>query len=78
MQQIYLEKIRTLEDNLERTNKKYNALEMRRNLEIQGFQRDIDTVKRKTRIYDEYIHRVKKLIDENPKEAIGKKYAKKY
>ncbi len=28
-------------------------------------------VKRKTRIYDEYLHRVKKLIDEKPREVIG-------
>lgn len=45
-------------------------MEARRKMEIEGYQRDIEMVKRKIRIYDEYLHRVKKLINENPKEAV--------
>lgn len=71
LQQIYLNKIRTLEEGLERANKKTRDIEQRRTMEVDGFHRDIEMVKRKTRIYDEYLHRVKKLIDQKPKEVIG-------
>jgi len=70
LQQIYLTKIRTLEESLEKEKKRYKDLEQRRKMEVEGFQRDVEGVKRKTRIYDEYLHRVKKLIDEKPKEVI--------
>jgi hypothetical protein len=50
--------------------RKHKELEARRVGEIEGFHRDLDTVKRKTRIYDEYLHRVKHLIDEKPKDVI--------
>ena len=70
LQQIYLGKVRALEEGLEKERKKNKELEQRRKMEIEGFQRDIESVKRKTRIYDEYLHRVKKLIDEKPKEVL--------
>jgi len=70
LQQIYLNKIKGLEEGLERANKKYKNLELHRASEIEGCKRDIDMVKRKIRIYDEYLHRVKKLIDEKPKDVI--------
>ncbi len=70
LQQIYLNKIRALESALEKERKKAKDLEQRKKMEVEGFQRDIEGVKRKTRIYDEYLHRVKKLIDEKPKEVI--------
>ena len=71
LQEIYLAKIRALEENLKKSNAKCKDLERRRTMEIEGFHRDIDTVKRKTRIYDEYLHRVKRLIDEKPKDVVG-------
>ena len=70
LQQIYMAKIRTLEDNLARSTKKCRELEARRARELEGFHRDLDGVKRKTRIYDEYLHRVKNLIDEKPQDVI--------
>eukprot|EP00826_Nyctotherus_ovalis_P008352 TRINITY_DN12158_c0_g2_i3.p1 TRINITY_DN12158_c0_g2~~TRINITY_DN12158_c0_g2_i3.p1 ORF type:complete len:411 (-),score=166.25 TRINITY_DN12158_c0_g2_i3:227-1459(-) len=71
LQQVYMEKIRALEESLETARKSYRSLMRRRRQEVESFYRDIEGVKRKTRIYDSYLHRVKKLIDQNPKEIIG-------
>ncbi len=67
---MYLAKIKALEERLARTTQKYRELRTRRNLEIEGFRTDVEQVRRKTRIYDEYLHRVKKLIDTNPARAV--------
>eukprot|EP01022_Parablepharisma_sp_SALTPOND_P001081 TRINITY_DN105551_c5_g1_i1.p4 TRINITY_DN105551_c5_g1~~TRINITY_DN105551_c5_g1_i1.p4 ORF type:complete len:271 (+),score=38.37 TRINITY_DN105551_c5_g1_i1:1490-2302(+) len=70
IQEMYLTKIKTLEGQLDKLQKKYKELRTRRNLEIEGYKTDIGQIRKKTRIYDEYLHRVKKLIDENPARAI--------
>ena len=72
LQQAYLNKIRMLEQKLEEDRRNYELLAKKRKEAVSGFYRDIEGVKRKTRIYDDYLHRVKRLIDENPKEIIGK------
>ena len=38
---------------------------------MEGFGRDIESVKRKIKLYDEYMSRLKKLVQENPSEVIG-------
>lgn len=70
LQQVYMGKIRALEESLEAARKGYRSLVRKRRQEVESFYRDIEGVKRKTRIYDSYLHRVKKLIDQNPKEII--------
>ena len=67
---MYLAKIKALEEQLEKTNKKYKELRTRRNLEVEGFKNDIEQIRKKLRLYDEYMHRVKKLIDSDPARAI--------
>ena len=46
-------------------------LERRRTLELEGYGRDVDMVKRKIRLYDEYILRLKKLVEDNPQQIMG-------
>jgi hypothetical protein len=46
-------------------------VDTRRKLEVEGFGRDIESVKRKIKLYDEYMSRLKKLVQENPSEVIG-------
>ncbi len=72
IQQIYLSKIQVLEENEKKLTKKYSDLERRRNLEIEGFGRDVDGVKRKIKLFDLYMARLKKLVQENPQEIMGK------
>jgi hypothetical protein len=71
LQQVYLGRIRALEESLESVRRKYKFLANKRKQEVDSFHRDIEGIKRKTRIYDSYLHRVKRLIDQNPKEIIG-------
>lgn len=70
LQQIYLSKIKNLEDNLEKEKRMYDNLKQRRDLEIEGFHRDIKDVKRKTKIYDEYLYRIKKLVNNESHENV--------
>jgi len=67
---MYISKIKTLEEQLDTQTKKYKELRTRRNLEVEGYKKDIENIRKKTKVYDEYLHRVKKLIDENPAQAI--------
>ena len=68
LQQIYKSKIRNLDEALRKEQRAYDNLQLRRNLEIEGFHKDIDTIKRKAKIYDEYLNRMKKLTSEESKE----------
>ena len=67
---MYLAKVKSLEDQLAKLNGKHKELRTRRNLEMEGFKTDVELIRKKTRIYDEYLHRVKTLIDDNPKNAL--------
>jgi len=71
LQQVYLGRIRALEESLESIRRRHRLFAKKRKQEVDNFYRDIEGVKRKTRIYDSYLHRVKRLIDKNPKEIIG-------
>ena len=45
IQEIYLERIKELEENLTRLSQKYQKLEQKRNLEVEGFKDEIKRLK---------------------------------
>ncbi len=67
---MYLAKIQNLEGQLDSLQKKHKELRTRRNLEVEGYKTDLEQIRKKIRVYDEYLHRVKKLIDTDPAKAI--------
>ena len=67
---MYLARIAALEEQLSKLDMKYQNLRTRRNLEVEGYKTDMYQIHKKIRIYDEYLHRVKRLIREDPKRAI--------
>ncbi len=64
IQQISMDRVHALEEQAARANKKWQESERRRKLETEGFVRDVEMMKRKARVYDEYMHRVKRLVDQ--------------
>jgi len=67
---MYLAKIASLEQQLAILERKYKNLRTRRNLEVEGYKTDMEQVRKKIRVYDEYLYRVKRLVGNDPERAI--------
>jgi hypothetical protein len=55
IQQIYANRIQALQDTLQRKTKKCDELKTRNTLEMEGYQRDIDTIRRKLGLYTDIL-----------------------
>eukprot|EP00826_Nyctotherus_ovalis_P035860 TRINITY_DN3117_c0_g1_i12.p2 TRINITY_DN3117_c0_g1~~TRINITY_DN3117_c0_g1_i12.p2 ORF type:complete len:144 (-),score=48.97 TRINITY_DN3117_c0_g1_i12:88-519(-) len=67
---MYLAKIASLEEQIAILERKYKNLRTRRNLEVEGYKVDMEQIRKKIRIYDEYLYRVKRLIGKDPERAV--------
>lgn len=62
--------IKKLETQYEKVNKQYEEIKVKRESEVEFFKTDVAQIRKKTRINDEYLHRLKTLIGKNPTRAV--------
>jgi len=62
LQEVFSEKIKDMESKLSKMTTKYNQLEKRRALDIEGLHTDVVNMKRRCKDLEEQINRLKKIV----------------
>jgi coiled-coil domain-containing protein 77 len=65
IQKIYTNRVKELEDKVKALTDKYNALDNKRNYELEGYLNEINMIRRRVKSYEEYVYKLRRMAQAN-------------